>query len=489
MQKIILLSFVVIITSCSTLEGLLENIINPESNQSKNSSQKQSYNTKTTGSGKNETGSNQPVRSSTGTLSTIESSRNYSLPVSYETAYSYRTDTPDTKMIRIPQNIEANRVSNPNEYIKQIATYINDNSTEEFDRLKKAHDLVAILIRYDAVNFWANTIPDQSFQNVLKTRLAVCEGYSNLFKRLCDELKIPCEIVHGYARGVGSSPIAGDTPNNSNHAWNIVTINKENYFIDCTWDSGFMEGKTAKQRYTTDWLFLKPEHFVYTHYPENTKQQLLPAPLTATQFSSLPFLMPKFFELADNLSIDLKKINRVDNKLSFEYKIKEGYSLSFRVNEIKSGRQIQNSTFVQNDITKEIAYFSFPTAGQYSVNIFWQKTGSRQGEGCGEFVVETSSSSLVQYPTTYSSSAKNLQIISPLEMPLVQGKTYIFQIKVDNKNIVAIIYGRTFVQLTKDSDGVFTAEFEIPSNINNLSIGIANSERGQYENILQYQVK
>jgi len=489
MRIIIILSFVIIITSCSTFGELLGNIIDSVNSLSKSSSQEQSSNTPINGSGNNETKSNQPVRSLTETLSTIGSTRNYSLPVSYETAYSYRTDTPDSKITRIPQDIEANRVSNPNEYIKQIAVYINDNSTDEFDRVKKAHDLVAVMIRYDAANFWANTVPDQNFQNVLKTRLAVCEGYSNLFKRLCDELKIPCEIVHGYARGVGSSPIAGDTPNNSNHAWNIVTINKENYLIDCTWDSGFMDGRTARQEYTTDWLFLKPEQFLYTHYPENTKQQLLLSPLTALQFSALPFLKPKFFDLADNLSIDLKKINQVDNKFSFNYKTKDGYSLSFRVNEIKSGRQIQNSNFVQNDGSKEIAYFSFPTAGQYSVNIFWWKTGASQGKGCGEFVVETLSPSPVQYPTTYLSSAKNLQLISPIEMPLEHGKTYSFRIKVDNKNIVAIIYGRTFIQLTKDSDGIFTTEFEIPSNINNLSIGIANSERGQYENILQYQVK
>jgi transglutaminase/protease-like cytokinesis protein 3 len=471
MKKIFLFSFIVLFTNCSTLEGILGQISSNLEGEQFSDAPKSTT-----------------TPSSTRTTITTPN-RNYNIPASYEKAYSFRTDTPDQRMIRIPQNIETNRANNPNEYIKQIAAYINDNSTDDFDRVKKAHDLVAVIISYDAANFWANTVPDQSYQNVLRTRLAVCEGYANLFKRLCDELNIICDKVTGYARGVGSSPLANDTPNNSNHAWNIVTINSESYLVDCTWDSGYMDGRTAKQQYTTDWLFMKPEQFLYTHYPENSRQQLLLNPMTAAQFSSLPFLRPKFFDLVDNLSIDLKKINKVENKLSFEYKTKEGYSLSFSVNEINSGRQIQNSTFVQNDGTKEIAYFSFPTVGQYSVNIFWWKTGTRQGEGCGEFVVETSSTSLLQYPTTYSSSAKNLQLLSPLEMPLERGKTYTFRIKVDNKNIVAIIHGRTFVQLTKDSDGIFTAEFEIPANINNLSIGIADSERGQYENILQYQVK
>jgi hypothetical protein len=136
----------------------------------------------------------------------------------------------------------------------------------------------------------------------------------------------------------------------------------------------------------------------------------------------------------------------------------------------------------------ETAYFSFPAAGQYSVNIFWWKTGAKHGEGCGEFVVEASSASAVLYPTTYSSSAQNLQIINPIEMPLKKGDIYTFKIRVDNKKVVAIIYGSKFMQLTKGTDGIFTADFEVPNNIKELSIGIADSERGRYENIAKYTV-
>jgi hypothetical protein len=214
----------------------------------------------------------------------------------------------------------------------------------------------------------------------------------------------------------------------------------------------------------------------------------LVTPLTAPQFSALPFFKPKFFELADNISINLQKINQVDNKLSFDYTTKDGFRLSFRINDIKNGRQIQNRDFVQDDGTKASVYFTFPNAGQYSINIFWWKIGANQGEGCGEFVVEASSGTSVQYPTTYSSSAKNLQIIDPIEMPLEKGNTYTFKIRVDNKKLVAIIHGRTFVQLTKDADGIFTADFSVPNNIKELSIGIADSERGRYESIAKYIV-
>jgi transglutaminase/protease-like cytokinesis protein 3 len=227
----------VIFVSCESLQGVLDSISGVS-------------------------GSNSGTSSNTGgTGLASRLSKNYTLPASYETAYSYRTDTPDQNMKNIPKNIEANRASNPAEYVRQVAELINNSAKNDFEKVKKAHDIVALLVKYDAANFWAGTIPDQSYQNVLKNRLAVCEGYSNTFKKFCDELKIPCEVIHGYGRGVGTSPLAGDTPNDSNHAWNIVTINGESYLIDCTWDSGFMDGRVSKQQYTTDWLFLKPEHF------------------------------------------------------------------------------------------------------------------------------------------------------------------------------------------------------------------------------------
>jgi hypothetical protein len=58
-------------------------------------------------------------------------------------------------------------------------------------------------------------------------------------------------------------------------------------------------------------------------------------------------------------------------------------------------------------------------------------------------------------------------------MPLQHGNTYEFKIRIDNKKVVAVIYGRNFVQLTKGIDGIFSGELEIPANIKDLSIGIA----------------
>ena len=414
---------------------------------------------------------------------------NFAVPVSYNTAHSYRTDNPDPIMMNIPQNIDSLRETNPDVYIRHIAYLINSNSKNDFDRIKKAHDMVALVLSYDAENYWAKTIPDQSYQAVLKTRLSVCAGYANVFKRLCDELKIPCIVVSGYARGVGVSPTAPDKPNESNHAWNIVTIEGANYFVECTWDSGYMDEKVFKKNYSTDYLFIKPKHLIHSHFPENTYHQLLAVPVSAAKFGVLPPLTPKFFNIVDNPSINLRKKIHVSNKLDFEYTIKKGYRLSYTIKEMKNGSEIElkNRVMVQQRGSRHIALFSLPSEGEYKINIYCWEGDAEKSHGCGEFIIAATSGCSTGFPKT-STTVKNLEIKSPIESPLRSKKSYSFRIKVDNKDKAAIIHGDTFILLTKRSDGSFSKEYVIPSGIDEISLGVADAGKNTYRIIAEYKV-
>lgn len=418
-----------------------------------------------------------------------ENTNPYTLPASYETAYSYRTNTPDQNMKNIPATVSVNRARDPDEYIRQVVEIINTNAKNDFEKVKMAHDLIALIVKYDASAYLSGRYPSQSYQSVLKNRLAVCEGYANVFKQFCDVLEIPCDIVHGFARGAGYSLLDQENPNDTNHAWNIVKIDGESYLVDVTWDAGHLSGRRYVAEYETNWLFLKPEQFLYTHYPVYAEQQLLEAPLSADQFSALPYLRPDFFEIVENISIDLPKLMHVDNSLSFEYTLKEGYKLDVNINDTKTKRELQNRHLLKTDGTKGNIDISFPAAGQYVIEINVFENGENYGEGLGEFIVEASSASTVIYPRFYSSSAENFQIISPVETSLKRGTEYTFKIRVDNKNVAALIHGRTFIQLKKGDDGLFSADFTIPNNISKLSIGVSNSTTGRYELVADYVVQ
>lgn len=55
--------------------------------------------------------------------------------------------------------------------------------------------------------------------NVLKKRVAVCDGYARLFTTLCDEAGIRSEIIIGYARSGTNKPTKRF---GVNHYWNAV---------------------------------------------------------------------------------------------------------------------------------------------------------------------------------------------------------------------------------------------------------------------------
>ena len=317
------------------------------------------------------------------------------VPVSYETAYSYRTNQPESLASSIKKNktFEDLRKSNPQNYVRSVVAEINKTATNDFEKVKLAHDITALLISYDAASFWSGNLPPQDYFTVLKTGKSVCEGYANVFLEFCNQLKIECKKVSGYARGVGFNLLTEQANIESNHAWNMVKIDENWYLVDCTWDSGYMNGKVSKQEYKTDWLFTKPEHFINSHFPDNARYQLISPELSTAELFSLPSLDPVFYDVVSEYS-DLSKINKTDSSFVLNYVENPGYSLSFSVKNaktnsaVKNGASVQRNTIENSDKKTVTVTFKTSTTGNYIVDIFCFKDGSRTGWSCGQFIVE-----------------------------------------------------------------------------------------------------
>jgi transglutaminase/protease-like cytokinesis protein 3 len=100
-------------------------------------------------------------------------------------------------------------------------------SGDDFEKEKKIHDFLVQNIQY---NHAKDTNPVfHSIVGALLNGAAVCSGYSNAFKYLCDLSGISCIYVTGEALNP-----AGVL---ENHAWNIVKINNACYHVDVTWNS------------------------------------------------------------------------------------------------------------------------------------------------------------------------------------------------------------------------------------------------------------
>eukprot|EP01029_Cantina_marsupialis_P025317 TRINITY_DN6691_c0_g1_i1.p1 TRINITY_DN6691_c0_g1~~TRINITY_DN6691_c0_g1_i1.p1 ORF type:complete len:231 (-),score=27.84 TRINITY_DN6691_c0_g1_i1:3282-3974(-) len=167
-----------------------------------------------------------------------------------------------------------------------IVDYLKKATTDERKLIEILYYWMSANIEYDIEGYLNNNI-DYSALNVLKSRKAVCQGYSDLFKILCDKANIECVVITGYAKGYGYN---GTRFKETNHAWNAVKLKGEWKLIDTTWGSGGAEMINDSLVYEPNlnlgYLFSRPEEFIIQHFPEDSYWQLLDEPITIDEFYS-----------------------------------------------------------------------------------------------------------------------------------------------------------------------------------------------------------
>lgn len=109
-----------------------------------------------------------------------------------------------------------------------IAENINMDMPE-FDKEKIIHDYIVNNTMYFDEKHPGNISPDDAYEEYgsLISGYAVCKGYAETMKLLCDLSGIECMIITG--KTVLNGEIVG-------HAWNIVKIDDEYYHVDVTND-------------------------------------------------------------------------------------------------------------------------------------------------------------------------------------------------------------------------------------------------------------
>ncbi len=121
-------------------------------------------------------------------------------------------------------------------------------------------------------------------RKVLYKGVAFCEGYSRLFKALCDHAGIKAEIIYGYAR-TNSNRRFG-----VNHTWNAVYLDSAWHLLDVTWASGVVTFANEYIRQYNDFYFLTPpDQFIRDHYPEDPQWTLLDNPPVYREYNQSPF--------------------------------------------------------------------------------------------------------------------------------------------------------------------------------------------------------
>ena len=98
--------------------------------------------------------------------------------------------------------------------VEDILAAINSSWSDE-EKLFYLHDYLVTHCQYDL------TYSKYTAYDAIVGHSAVCQGYAEAFEELANRAGIETELVSSKT---------------CNHAWNLVTLNGNKYYVDCTWD-------------------------------------------------------------------------------------------------------------------------------------------------------------------------------------------------------------------------------------------------------------
>lgn len=157
----------------------------------------------------------------------------------------------------------------------------------EYNRILIFHNFISSLCTYDPVVSGGGKGIEEDYNiiGVFKGKLAVCYGFSQVFKLLCDYGNIPCLIVKGHCYEGGY------------HAWNMVEYKGRFYHIDVTWD--LSRDKNTRLLGSYNYFMVDDEWIKKTRTIEAAGRYPLSQGLEYTYFGYKHYMIQSHYELSD----------------------------------------------------------------------------------------------------------------------------------------------------------------------------------------------
>ena len=148
--------------------------------------------------------------------------------------YSYTQYTRGEELVRIRFSPKYTMEQQEKETLQEqidaaVAGILNGimPDASDYEKAKYVFDYLAAEISYDT-----QAADNQNIISVFLNKATVCQGYACATQYLLEKLGIICAIVSGEA-------------NNTAHAWNIVKLDGEYYYIDTTWGNATYSGESG----------------------------------------------------------------------------------------------------------------------------------------------------------------------------------------------------------------------------------------------------
>lgn len=195
----------------------------------------------------------------------------------------------DKAMLEIPKS--------NSKTIETLVEYINKNSKSDIEKARGAYVWIANNIEYDFRKLHKDKESNYEPEDVFDKKLAICAGFSNLYREMCQQLNIRCAIVNGFTYGYFYNQ--GQQFNEPSHSWNAIYVDSAWHLVDVTWGikrfKKFLIFKKLKNQYNDKFFDTEPQEFVLEHLPEIPMWQLLSYPVPMKIFTKGETKIEKYF--------------------------------------------------------------------------------------------------------------------------------------------------------------------------------------------------
>lgn len=186
--------------------------------------------------------------------------------------------------------------------LTSLAAWLSRPASNDLEKARTIFTWIATHVSYDDNGFNTGNYSDTSPEGVLKNRVSVCQGYSDLFTALGKLAGLETETVSGYSKGITYSP--GNVFRDTDHAWNAVNISGQWKLLDVTWGAGYGKGVNGKlvsmMQFNDYWFNTIPEEFIFSHLPQDDRWQINEPVISKNQFERLPYASGVFFRMGYN---------------------------------------------------------------------------------------------------------------------------------------------------------------------------------------------
>ena len=373
------------------------------------------------------------------------------VPNNFTSRLNYSYEEIDRHALNAPASAKAS--------VESLAAYLTKPAKNDREKARAIFRWIAGNIDYNMEAFFKGGGGAAGAEEVLKSGKSVCYGYSDLFLSLAREAGLEAARISGYGKGYGYQP-GKDFSGSYNHAWNGVKINGSWYLIDSTWGAGYVSRERKYVREFDDHFFMTPpSQFIYDHFPEEDRWQLLDEPVSKLKFENMVYLQSDFFNRGLELAGQENGTISADGQVNLSIYAPEDVLMMAGLEYANGGTPgkpgLDGYTFCQRDGDRYDIYAQFPVAGSYILKAYAkQKSDPGKYDSVLEYRINASSGEESGgFPMTYGKFTEaGAYLFSPMQGKLKAGESYHFKIKVPGAGNVSVVSGEEWSQLASRGD-------------------------------------